>query len=131
MQDWWNKFARIGSAMTMVAKVQMQSLMNIMWTCWWKELNVIERSTYNCSQPIWKPSFHAMVTKVSWIVSWVPMHLLPWMLHKRWIFIRSIECVHMYQKIPTIEGWGNPSNVRNVVKKLGKIIKRLERLIKL
>jgi len=30
---------------------------------------------------------------------------------KRWIPIRSMECVHMHRRIPTIEGWGSPSCV--------------------
>jgi hypothetical protein len=29
-------------------------------------------------------------------------------------------CVHTHQGIPTIEGWGNPNHVLNVVNKIGE-----------
>ncbi len=36
---------------------------------------------------------------------------LPWAQHKRWISISSMGCVHTHQKMPIIEGWGNPNCV--------------------
>jgi hypothetical protein len=37
----------------------------------------------------------------------------------------------MHQGIFAIEGWGNPSHVRSVIKKIGKIIERLGRVVEL
>jgi hypothetical protein len=58
-----------------------------------------------------------MATKMSRITSWVLMYSLPWVQHKRWTPITSMGCVHMHQRIFGIEGCGNPSCIRNVVKK--------------
>jgi hypothetical protein len=56
------------------------------------------------------------------------MRSLSWTQHKSWIPIRLMGCVHTHWKIHIIEGWGNPSGIRNTVKKtrainwkLGKI----------
>jgi len=38
----------------------------------------------------------------------------------KWIPIRLMGCVHTHQGRPTIEGCGNMSRVRNVVKQIGK-----------
>jgi hypothetical protein len=29
----------------------------------------------------------------------------------------SMKCVHAHQKIPVIEGWGNPNHILNVINK--------------
>jgi hypothetical protein len=84
------------------------------------ELNVVEGNTCNCFCPMWKLTFHAMVTMVSWIASWVPVRLLPWTQCKRWIPIRLMGCVHTHQRMFAIEGKGNPSRIWNVVEKIGE-----------
>jgi hypothetical protein len=61
-----------------------------------------------------------MTKKVSWITSWVPVCSLLWVQRKRWTLVASIGCVHMHQRIFTIERCGNPSCIRNVVKKDGE-----------
>jgi hypothetical protein len=53
----------------------------------------------------------------SQIASWVLVCSLPWVQHKKWIPIRSMECVHTHQKIPTIDGCGSLSHVQNFVEK--------------
>jgi len=130
-QEWRSKFDRIGSAMTMLAKVQMPSLVSTMSTCQWKELNVVEGNACNYFRPTWKSTFHPMPTKVSQIASWVLVSSLPWAQCKRWIPIKLMGCVHTHQGMHVIEGWGSPSHIQNVCKKMGKIIKRLTRLVEL
>ncbi len=98
----------------------MPSLVSTMLIRRREELNVVEGSVGNCFCPMWKPTFRAMVAKVSWIASWVPMRSLPWTQHKRWIPIGSMGCVHTHQGMPTIEGWGSPSCIQNVVWKIGE-----------
>ncbi len=49
----------------------------------------------------------------------------------RWIPIGSMGCVHTHRWMLTIEGWGSPSPIQNVVEKIGKIIKKLGRLVEL
>jgi hypothetical protein len=61
-----------------------------------------------------------MVTKVLQIASWVPMCSLPWTQCERWIPIGSMGCVHTHRGMPTIEGLGSPSRVRNVMQKIGE-----------
>jgi len=39
------------------------------------------------------------------------------MQHKRWIPIRLMGCVHTYQGILAIKGWGSPSHVWSVMEK--------------
>jgi hypothetical protein len=67
-----------------------------------------------------KLAFCAMVTKVSWIASWVLMRSLPWAQRKRWILVRLMGCVHIHRGMSAIEGWGGPSHVQNVVQKIGE-----------
>jgi hypothetical protein len=43
----------------------------------------------------------------------------------------SIGCVHTYQGMLTIEGWGNPSHVRNVVKRKWEDNQKARRLVEL
>jgi hypothetical protein len=40
-------------------------------------------------------------------------------------------CVHMHQKIPVIQRHGSPNCIRNIVKILGKIIKKLRKFVEL
>jgi hypothetical protein len=65
-------------------------------------------------------NIYLMVAKMSQIASWVLMHSLPWMQHKRWIPIGSMGCVHTHWRIFAINGWVNPSHVQNVVEKFGE-----------
>jgi hypothetical protein len=116
-QDWGSKSIRVGLVMTMLAKVQMPSLISTMSIHRREELNVVERNACNCCCPTWKPTFHAMVAKMLWIASWVPMCSLPWTQCKRWIPIGSMGCVHTNQGLFTIEGWGNISRIWNVLQK--------------
>jgi hypothetical protein len=37
-------------------------------------------------------------------------------------------CVHTHQGILAIEGWGNQSRIRNVVKKIGETNQKLEKI---
>jgi hypothetical protein len=107
--------------MTTSASVWMLSLVNTMSTHQQEKLNVVERSACNCSHPAWKPTSHAMATKVSWITSWIPMRSLPWMLEcKKWIATRLMGSVHMHWRILAIEGWRNPNYVWNTMKKIGE-----------
>jgi hypothetical protein len=103
--------------MTMWVKVRMSFLVSTISICQRKELNVVEGSACNCFRPIWKPTSHTMVAKVLWIVSWVPMHSLPWAQPKRWIPIRLMGCVHTHWGMHAIEGWGSPSHIWSVVQK--------------
>jgi len=95
----------------MLVRVWMPSLVNTMSIRRQKELNVVERSTCNCSYSTWKLASHTMAAKVSWITSWAP-----WTQRKKWIPIGLMGCVHTHWKIPAIEGWGNPSHIQSVVK---------------
>jgi hypothetical protein len=90
VQDWGSRFTRVGLTIIMSVKVQMPSLVNTILTHWWKELGVTEGSACSCSCFPWKATFCAMVAKVSWTSSWVPVCLLLWVQCKRWIFIRSV-----------------------------------------
>jgi hypothetical protein len=103
-------------------------LVNTMSTHQWEELNVVEGSACNCSCPTWKPSSHAMATKVLQIASWVLMRSLPWTQHKRWISIRLIACVHTHWGMPTIEGWGSPSHIWSVVEKIGEDNRKVRKI---
>jgi len=67
---------------------------------------------------MWKLASHIMVVKVPQIASWVPMCLLPWAQCKRWIPIGLMGCVHTHQK--TLEGWGSPNHIWNVMQKTRK-----------
>ncbi len=104
--------------MTTSTSEHMLFLANAMLTCRQKELNMIEGNIGSYFHPMWKLACHAMATKVLWTTSWDPMHLLPWMQHKKWIPIRSMGCVHTHWKIFAIEGWGSPSRVWNAMKKI-------------
>jgi len=64
VQDQINKSIWVGLAMTILAKVQMVSLVNTILTRQQEELNVVERSACGCFCPTWKPPFCAMVAKV-------------------------------------------------------------------
>jgi hypothetical protein len=130
-QDQGNKSTHVGSMMTTSTKVQMPSLVNIMLTRQWKELNVLKGSACNCSRPTWKPAFHIMSTKVLQITSWVLMHSLPWAQHKRWIPIRLMGCVHTHQGMLAIERWGNQSCVQNVMQKIGEDNWKFGRLVEM
>jgi hypothetical protein len=131
VQDWGGKYAQVGSSMTSLARVWMPSLISTMSTSQQEELNVAERSTCYCFCPTWKPPSCTTATKVLQITSWVPMRSLPWTQHKRWIPIGSIGCVDTHWGMLAIEGWGNPSHLRNVAQNIGKTIERLRRLIEL
>jgi hypothetical protein len=111
MQDQRSKFIRVGLAMKILAKVRMVSLVNTMLTHQRVELNVVEISACSCFCPTWKPTFGAMVAKMSWTTSWVLVHLLPWMQCKKWIPIRYMHIVY------AIVGWGSLSHVWNVAEK--------------
>jgi len=104
----------------MLVKVWMPSLVNIMSTHRWKELNVVEGSVSNYSCPTWKPTFCAMAAKVLQIASWVLMGLLPWTQRKRWIPIGSMGCVHTHQGMLVIEEWGSPSGIWSDVQRIGE-----------
>jgi hypothetical protein len=65
MQDQRSKFIRVGLAMKILAKVRMVSLVNTMLTHQRVELNVVEISACSCFCPTWKPTFGAMVAKMS------------------------------------------------------------------
>jgi hypothetical protein len=106
--------------MITLVKVQMSSLVSTMSTRWWKELNVVEGSACNYYCPTWKPTFRTMATKVLQITWWVPMRLLPWTQHKRWIPIGSMGCVSTQQRMLAIKRWGSPSHVQSVVQKIGE-----------
>jgi hypothetical protein len=81
---------------------------------WLKEAHVV-------SFPFtWKLTSHAMALKVSQIASWVHVHSLLWVQHKRWTLVASMGCVHTHWGIPTIEGCDNPSYIWNATKKDGK-----------
>jgi hypothetical protein len=95
----------------------MSSLMSTMSTHWWKELNVVEGCTRSCFRSTWKLTSCIMVAKMLWMTSWVPMRSLPWVQRKRWIPIGSKGCVHMYQRILAIEGWGRPNCVWSTMEK--------------
>jgi hypothetical protein len=101
--------------MTTLAKVWMPYLVSTMLIRWQEELNAVEGNACNYSCPMWKPSFCTMATKVSWIAWWVLVCLLPWAQHKRWIPIGLMGCVHTHRRMPTIEGWVNPSCIQSVV----------------
>jgi len=85
-----------------------------------KELNVAKGSACSCSYPSWKPTFHAMATKVSQTTSWVLLRSLPWAQHKRWIPIRSMEYVHTHWGRPGIEGCDNLKHIWSDVEKIGE-----------
>jgi hypothetical protein len=131
MQDQGNKSTHVRLTMTMLPKVWMPYLVSTMSIHQWKELNVVERSACNCFHPMWKSTSCAMATKMLWIASWVLVCLLPWAQCKRWIPMVSIGCVHTYQGMLTIEGWGNPSHVRNVVKRKWEDNQKARRLVEL
>jgi hypothetical protein len=94
----------------------------------WEELNIFEGSTYSCSCLMWKLASCAMVAKVSWIASWVHVHLLSWAQHKKWIPIRLMRCVHMHWGILTIEGWGNLSRIQSNVEKIREDSQKLGKI---
>jgi hypothetical protein len=118
--------------MTMSARVQIPSLVSTMLICQWKKLNVVKKSACSCFHPTWNPTSHAIMTKASWIPSWIRMCLLPWVQCKKWIPIGSMGCVHTNQKIPTNEKCGSLNHIWNIVektrennwkaKKIGRII---------
>jgi hypothetical protein len=33
---------------------------------------------------------------------------------------KEVECVYMHRRLPAIEGWGNPSHIRNAMEKIEK-----------
>jgi hypothetical protein len=37
-------------------------------------------------------------------------------------------CVHTHQKIPTIEGWGDPNYIQSIVKKTKEDNKKVEKI---
>jgi len=98
----------------------MSSLVNTMGTRQQEEVNVVEGSTCNYFRPTWRPTSCAMATKVLQIASWVLVRHCHEHNVRGGIPIGSMGCVHTHQRMPTIEGWGNPSHVRNVVKKNGQ-----------
>jgi hypothetical protein len=69
-----------------------------MSTCQWKQLRITKINARNYSHLTWRPTFYTMTTKVSQTASWVPMHLLPWAQHKKWIPIGSLGCSTLYIK---------------------------------
>ncbi len=95
----------------------MPSLVNTMLICW-KELNMVERNTFNSFWLTWKLASFVMETKMSRIVSWLPMYSLPWVQHKRWIPMGSMGCVHTHKRRLAIEGCDSPRCVWNVVEKI-------------
>jgi len=120
MQDWENKSARVRWIMATSARMQIPSSVRTMSTCQQNELNVIEGNTCSCYYPMWKPTSHAMVRKVSQITSWVLVCSLFWAQHKRWIPIQLMGCVHMHWRIPIIERCGSPNHVQDVMEKIGE-----------
>ncbi len=72
-----NKSTCVGSTLIMLARVWMPFLVSTMLIHQREEFNVVKRNTCSYFHHTWKPTFHAMVAKVSWIVSWVIMDLLP------------------------------------------------------
>ncbi len=74
----------------------------------------------SCYCPMWKPTSHTMVGKVSQITSWVFVRSLFWAQHKRWIPIRLMGCVHMHWRILIIERCASPNHVQNVMEKIGE-----------
>jgi hypothetical protein len=46
------------------------------------------------------------------------MCLMPWAQRKKWIPIGSMGCVHTHRQMLAIKGWGSPSHVWSVVKKI-------------
>jgi hypothetical protein len=118
--DQQSKSIHVGSTMTTSAKVWISFLVKTMSTHRWEEWNIVEGNVCNCSHPTWRSTSRAKATKVSRTSSWVPMCSLPWVQHKKWTPITLMGCVHTHWRIPTIEGCGNPSHVRNIVKKDGE-----------
>jgi hypothetical protein len=88
----------------------------------------LKRNTCNYSRPTWKPTSRTMVTKMSWITSWVHLHSLWWTQCKRWIPIRSMGCVHTHQRIPASEGWGSPSHIQSAMEKTGEASQKLGKI---
>ncbi len=117
VQNWGSKSIHIESTMTILTRVWMTSLVSTMSIHQQKELNVIKGSICNCPCLTWKSASHTMAAKVSQITSWCLICPLPWTQCKRRIPIRSMGCAHTHWRIPTIEGWGNPSSLWNVVEK--------------
>jgi hypothetical protein len=37
-------------------------------------------------------------------------------------------CVHTHQRILAIKGWGSPSHIQNIVKKIGEVSRKLEKI---
>jgi hypothetical protein len=60
-------------------------------------MSVAKGRTCSYFWPTWKPSFHAIITKMLQTASWVLMHSLPKAQHRRWIPIRSIGCVQTHR----------------------------------
>ncbi len=87
---------------------------------------MVEGNACNCSCPMWKPTYHATVTKVLQITSWVPMCLLPWAQDKKWIPIGLMGCVHTHLGMPIIEG--SPRHIQNVVLKSGEDNWKVEKI---
>ncbi len=78
------------------------------------------RNICSCFYLTWKSTSRAMATKVSWIASWILVHLLPWVQRKRCIPIKCMGCVHTHQKIHVVERYGNSSHVQNIMEKTGE-----------
>jgi hypothetical protein len=128
VQDWGSKVIRVGLPMTMLTKMWVSSLVNRILTRQWKELNMFEGNTCNYSRPMWKLASYIMATKVLRTTSWVLMCLLPWTQRKKWIPIVSMGCVHMHQRIPIIEGWGNLNHIRTTMEKTREINWKLKKI---
>jgi len=126
-----NKSTRVESTTIMLIKVRMPSLVNIMSICQWEELNIFERSTCSWYCPTWKPTSQTMAAKVSRITSWVPMHSLPWIQHKRLIPIGLMDvCTHIKKYLQLSDG-AIQVIFETLWKKLKKLVKSLGKLVEL
>jgi len=78
---------------------------------------VFKKNECSCFHPTWNLTFHAIMTKASWIPSWIHMCSLPWVQCKRWIPIGSMGCVHTNQNITTSEKCSSLNHIWNIVEK--------------
>lgn len=80
----------------MLIKMRIWSLVSTLSTHQWKQLRVTKINACNCSCLTWRPTSHAIITKVSQTASRVPMHSLPWAQRKKWRPIGSSGCSTLY-----------------------------------
>jgi len=92
---------------------------------------VVEGSACNCFCPMWKPIFHTMATKVSRTTSWVPCaHCHGHNIKGAYPYGQWDVCTHIGGSLQ-LKDMVIQTTFETLWRKVGKIIKRLGRLVKL